>query len=394
MFPEARIEVTLTTAAGTVAGVRLRSGRLTRAAALLAGRPAGEATRLLPAVFSLCGTAQAVAGLAAVEQAAGVAVAAPHRAARRLLLLAEMVGEHALGMARDWPALLGETPDLEAAKTLRIALARLRPALYPGGDWTRPGGGALRPDRSELDAAIAAAAAAVSRLLAADPDTVVADPQAITTWARKGDAVPARLIGTILAEGLADFGHCAFHPMPSGGPGDLTERLAADFDGVFAAQPDSVGTVFETGPLARLSGRPLARALMAAHGNGLLTRFAIRLTELKEALRDLAPLVHDLFDAPGHATPSDATGTGLGLVEAARGLLAHRVELAEGRVARYQILAPTEWNFHPAGPLAVGLVGVPAADVRRRAALLVNALDPCVACAVAVEDDQPCMRCP
>ncbi len=384
----------MTVSAGAVADVRLRSGRLTRAAALLAVRPAGEAVRLLPTVFALCGTAQTLDGLAAVEQAAGIAVAAPHRAARRLLLLAETVGEHALGMARDWPALLDEAPDLEAAKPLRAALARLRPALYPQGDWSRPGGGELRPDRSQLADAIAAAEGAVCRLLAAPPEAVVADPAALTAWARQGAAAPARLMGRVLAERLEDFGCGVFRPMPPGGPADLAGRLAADADGCYVAQPDSAGEVFETGPLARLSARPLAMALMAEHGNGLLARFAIRLMELKEALRDLAPLVHDLFDAPGHGTPPDATGTGLGLVEAARGLLAHRVELAEGRVARYQILAPTEWNFHPAGPLVAGLTGVPAADVRRRAALLVNALDPCVACAVAVEGDPPCMRCP
>jgi len=50
------------------------------------------------------------------------------------------------------------------------------------------------------------------------------------------------------------------------------------------------------------------------------------------------------------------------------------------------VLAPTEWNFHPAGPLVRALTGFrPGADalaaITRRAA----AFDPCVALRVAVE---------
>ena len=74
-------------------------------------------------------------------------------------------------------------------------------------------------------------------------------------------------------------------------------------------------------------------------------------------------------------------GTGIGQVEAARGHLVHRVVLDDGWVRRYQILAPTEWNFHPAGVVARGLGGLVDSDeptLRRQAALLINAMDPCV----------------
>ena len=51
-------------------------------------------------------------------------------------------------------------------------------------------------------------------------------------------------------------------------------------------------------------------------------------------------------------------------------------------LARYRIVAPTEWNFHPRGAFSRGLAGIPARneeEVRRAAALLAHALDPCVA---------------
>jgi Ni,Fe-hydrogenase I large subunit len=81
---------------------------------------------------------------------------------------------------------------------------------------------------------------------------------------------------------------------------------------------------------------------------------------------------------------------GLGWVETARGVLVHLIDL-EGigadersggeRIARYRILAPTEWNFHPRGAVAAGMLGVhaPSADeLRQRADWLVQSLDPCV----------------
>jgi coenzyme F420-reducing hydrogenase alpha subunit len=78
-----------------------------------------------------------------------------------------------------------------------------------------------------------------------------------------------------------------------------------------------------------------------------------------------------------------APGIGRALVETARGLLMHEIVLDGDKVAEYFIVAPTEWNFHPQGPLAGLAAG--GADAlgsrgaaRRGRALAVAALDPCV----------------
>ena len=54
-----------------------------------------------------------------------------------------------------------------------------------------------------------------------------------------------------------------------------------------------------------------------------------------------------------------------------------------GRVTDYRILAPTEWNFYPAGALAEELAAMPTgAGLAERARRVVASLDPCVACEV------------
>ncbi|MDO9286353.1 MAG: nickel-dependent hydrogenase large subunit, partial [Aquabacterium sp.] len=96
----------------------------------------------------------------------------------------------------------------------------------------------------------------------------------------------------------------------------------------------------------------------------------------------------------GHTQPQVgamtlADGSGLAWVDNARGLLIHQVRLAGDRVQRYRIVAPTEWNFHPAGALQQALLGANVADAAaalRLAEWLVHSLDPCVACRVELDE--------
>lgn len=357
MLPfESSLSVTLHLAGDRVGTVEIESGRLVQASDRLTGRRPDQVLALLPNLYALCGTAQGLAGLEAVENAAGITPPPAQRNARRVLCLVEIVAEHAAAMLRDWPAPLGEAPDLPALKPLRPLVMAARKALYPAGDWTVPGGGGLAPDRDALTDILGHLGQAVAQ----------------------GDLVADRLLGRIEDEGLEGFGAVPPSLMPETGPPDLDERLAGDDDGSYRARPHCGGAVFETGPLARLCRHPLVALLMGQYGTGLMPRFSARMMEMAAALRELEELVQDLCDDPGGQPMARTDGAGMGLVEAARGLLAHRVELREGMVQAYRILAPTEWNFHPRGPLAQGLEGASGPDLVWRAGLLAASLDPCV----------------
>ncbi len=76
--------------------------------------------------------------------------------------------------------------------------------------------------------------------------------------------------------------------------------------------------------------------------------------------------------------------------EAPREALAHWVDIAVGKISRYQIVTPTNWNASPRddfdqlGPIEQALVGTPVADMNQPIELLrvVHSFDPCLACAV------------
>ena len=382
---ESSISVTLGIANGKVAQVDIHSTRLVQAARMMAGRSPDQVCAILPAIFSLCGTAQALAGCAAMEAALDQIPSPAQRMARHVLLLLETISEHAQGVLRDWPLLLDEAPDLSLIKPLRPMLAGVKRALYPGNDWAKPGGGVLTIDRGAVAEHLQILPNLAAHLFQHDPQEWATSSNLLDSWTQRGQCVAARLLRRLMAEELAGFGRSTPLLMPIGGPRDLASRLGCDQDGAYLAQPDCGGVVLETNALSRHASTPLIAALSACYGNGAAPRLMARMVEIAAALREVAELVQDLCDAPNPAGPNRTGGTGLGMVDAARGLLVHRVEIEETMVSRYQILAPTEWNFHPNGPLHAGLVGAEATpDLEWRARLLVAALDPCVACTIEI----------
>ena len=77
-------------------------------------------------------------------------------------------------------------------------------------------------------------------------------------------------------------------------------------------------------------------------------------------------------------------------MESARGRLYHHAEIGpDGRLSAYRILAPTEWNFHPAGPFVETLLSSRIGtdeQATRAVTLLALLFDPCVAFEVEIRE--------
>ena len=156
--------------------------------------------------------------------------------------------------------------------------------------------------------------------------------------------------------------------------------------------PRLEGAPVEVGALARqiLDGHPVAVELA---GGGVLARVAGRLLELarSQLLMEAWAAALDpgaLFMLQGRM-PEAAEGAGL--LEAARGSLGHWLRVEGGKIASYQIIAPTTWNFSPRdaqgvpGPLEAALVGAPVEpgeDSPVSVQHIVRSFDPCMVCTV------------
>jgi hypothetical protein len=359
MFREGELVVRLAVQSQRIRSVDIASTRAPLPARLIHGRPSEEVERTLPLLFSICARAQGAAASGALAAARGVSADPELVRQRSADVRQEAIVELLTRLLIDWPTALGAAPNVNA-----IARVRQSPPAQQQGT--------CRDVARELVFGMDAVRW---------PGEMTVD--ALERWLATGATLPARMLQRIQKE-VADLGRSDIDTMPIAAIDDVGAMLPPlSVDSGFSQTPHWLGKPVETGPLARQVHHPLVAAFVEHYGNSVGARVVAQLVELATWL-----------SPENTATPSTrqhtiAPGIGLGSAETARGLLLHQAQVSDGRVQHYRIVAPTEWNFHPGGALAQGLVDRQVQDgaaAHRDAALLIQALDPCVACSIEVAD--------
>ncbi len=368
MAIEGEIAVKLDWDGHRVHRVTVRSSRPFAASRVVEGRTSQVAATMMPRLFSICAQAQRAAAESALAVACGDPLRADAVAELERDVMLETVQEYLWRLLIDLPKAMGGDPVLEPVSHARRAIVAAIEQPPTSAD-----------ERTAL-------AQLLDRVVATH---VFGMPAAAWVALDGGDALANALVhaltvpAAMLARLLRIFPPLAASDVPLM-PAATAEALRAaivpslEADAGFARTPLWNGRVAETGTLARMYAHPCVAALARQHGKSVATRIAARTFEL-------AALIVRLEDESTDATWVQALdlegGAGLSAVQTARGLLLHRAEVVDGIVRDYRIVAPTEWNFHPAGPLARGLEGHVASDeaaLSQDARLAVQALDPCV----------------
>jgi hypothetical protein len=370
---EGEIIVRLTCVERRVRQASVASSRTGLPPRLVHGRPAADVQRLVPLLFSICRHAQGAASAAAIAAAQGVDAPAREQERQALAVTLEMLQEGVWRLLIDWPKAMGEPAQVPAVAAVRHASS------------------AVVDDGAALDALLVVAGDSLREHvygMPAEAWLASTDLAALDRWVEGGATLPARLLRRIRDESPG-LGRSDVALMPDATLEGLRRSLIDDLesDPEFARLPRWGGMPAETGALARQAGAPLIAALLERDGRTASARFVARLVELAVLVRDLrARSAGHMAAVRRHALRD---GAGLGLAETARGLLLHRVQVERGLVTDYRIVAPTEWNFHPQGPLPQALTGRGAVDrgqLERDARVAVQSLDPCVACRVEIAD--------
>jgi len=151
--------------------------------------------------------------------------------------------------------------------------------------------------------------------------------------------------------------------------------------------PRYAGKPYELGPLARMWVNGDYRK-----GISVMDRHIARALETKKIARAMEEWVLQL--RPGRriyvSCRVPKNGQGIGLTEAPRGALGHWIKISNSRIARYQIVTPTNWNCSPRddkgepGPVEKSLIGTPVADPENPIEVMriIRSYDPCMACSV------------
>jgi hypothetical protein len=378
--------------------VTVRSTRPHAASRVAIGRTPEQAVGIIPALFGICTHAQRAAAATALEAAKGTSPSAEIGAAREWAVALETIQEYLWRILIDGPSVQGHPPAIDVVAEARRLIA---PELERLGRLARrvdgePTGVALAADAVDVTSLVVSLRALAARhVYGSEPADwlELADADAVAAWAERRAVLPAQWLAELLAA-ARHLGRSDIALMPAGNRAALMAavvpamRSTADF----AQAPTWAGVPMETGALARTRGHPIGASFLAAFGNAVPTRMAARLVDLAMLLASPS----DPWTATNITPRTDASridgfplepGEGCAAVETARGLLLHRARVASDRVVEYQIVAPTEWNFHPAGALVRGLEGTTAeseATLARDARFVVQALDPCVACRVEV----------
>jgi hypothetical protein len=369
--------------ADRIASVSIHRGRLVQAARVLEGRSVESALETLPYLYRLCGIAQGVAGLRAVEAAFDCGPGPGGCAARSLLVALEALEQSLWRILLDWPRCVGGRADEDALKAFRKRLSGMQRGVFADSQWNRLGGARVTRNTEALAAAAESLTREADEHLfgGARSDEVLRSSGDFDAWIRGGSSPTAAVFDWIVANQLEGFGGVGIQLADGFDAEYISDRMARDDAWEFCSRPDHHGEARQTGALARLANTRLVRELHGKYGYGLLTQLAARLLEVPTLLGDIRERIRALAPEEVPVIRATSTGCALGSVDTARGRLFHWVDVCDGRIARYRTLAPTEWNFHPRGPLARGLAGASAKDLsitRRAIDLFVTAIDPCV----------------
>ncbi|RXH38054.1 hypothetical protein XH99_02000 [Bradyrhizobium nanningense] len=344
-----KIHVRVLLAANVVASVEILPRVRPPLARMFTGKEPSAVLNVMPRLFALCAAAQQTALVSAIETARDEVTALATQQHRIALIVIERIVDLARGL------FVGHL-------TLNVASAA-----------------AIRSLMSELSAFGRSAQTARGYPQREVTGRIVAALATLGVWEGGGfrPSSPLALCAAALNEdGL--MSNPTAHPFLSAADDpDITKRLLRD-DPTFCYCPDLEGHVPETGPWAR----QMTRDPLSPKPFGAVERLTARIVEIIRLCAWLAAGAR--VDTAEHGiigTYKLGPGRAAAAVECARGRLYHAVELdAQGRISRFEFLAPTEWNFHRRGPLVRNLKGAALTAQRRRDAVhaVIASLDPCV----------------
>ena len=145
----------------------------------------------------------------------------------------------------------------------------------------------------------------------------------------------------------------------------------------------------ETGPLARqlIAKNPRVVSLYKKYGDSVLVRVFARLDEILTLSLSVLDKLRsvDLSQRSCIAPPKEVksvSGEGIGVVEAARGTLIHKISVSRGKIKFYDVITPTVWNLGPRDDVYLGVAekAMIGLDSELKAYTVLRSFDVCSVC--------------
>jgi uptake hydrogenase large subunit len=343
----------------SVSATEIRSTR-PMAAQILKGKAPEQVLQIVPLLFSVCGRAQraaASAALRAAQQGDSDISADVQRT-----IVCEAMQEHLWRVMLDWPKLLG-LPQQEQRFAAWYSMLR------------KIGAG-------EVDMPVFLHEFARDGLSMPLAEWRALDSyHALQIWLSKAHSPMAQLLFQLDELKHERQGSTGTRLLPAWTAAEAQKACAGKWNAAFSARPEWLGDAAETGAWTYFANNHLLLDVRKQGRSNALIRLLARVMDVVEMASGCA--------APRLDAVSPAAGEGIAVVRTARGLLMHHVRLAAENVQEYEIVAPTEWNFHANGAFAQdlrGLVEMDAGRLQQMAHIEALSLDPCVVYEVELKD--------
>lgn len=198
-------------------------------------------------------------------------------------------------------------------------------------------------------------------------------------------------------------------PIPTPAQSHTLEHTNFDGQYSWAKAPRYDGFAAEAGPLSRCLmyanpnnkdhqiKDPLFGDIIKKMGPSVFTRSLARLHEAPRLYKMIDQWLSEInLDTEFYIKPVEKDGKGFGATEAARGALAHWIEIEGGVIKNYQVMAPTTWNVGPndaednPGPIEAALMNTEIEDPLDpvEVGIVARSFDSCLVCTVHAYDGE------
>ena len=351
---------------------------------ILQGRAAEDALVINPRVCGICGHAHLIATVKALEDCYdGLQISQKAEIIRELTLNFELIQNHFKWFYLTLLPLLGERQNISSASRMSRQISKAIAHLagqYPHNSYAIVGGVVCDPTHIELLQVKNILHEVLSffetQMVRADTKMLIKCEKVETLLSKEG-GLP-KLLNHLLQKGWQTegksfdrfivFGENSYFKRGKSIKTRIQPHISERFLDIFGNSDSLAKNVtyknkyYEVGPLSRamLLKTPLIKDAHRRYGDSLFSRILARSCEIVQLLHHSFYLLSqiDLSQPSYIAPPKDIktlTAEGTGAVEAARGSLVHQVQLVDGKIARYRIVTPTQWNLSQGTPDAPGV---------------------------------------
>jgi hypothetical protein len=386
MSIEGEINISITVRGKDIKSIEITSSRPLHITKIFAKKSIQDVSNTMNILYQLCNTAHRFTFLSLLKQNNVIKLSKNETLAYQLLLDLETIKEHCFSIASKW----SKDNAIDANVTGVLAtIKQINTMLFIDCDSLGIDDKTLASfdDIKELVLLLEQQLQILLIGKGSGDASIFEDIDNFNQWLNISTSNSAIFLRSLKENKLNDLGNVDAVYLPDLVTNEISNML---YNSDFIKHPTHGNKPCETTPYSRQINKPLIQQLTTTNGPGLLSRSVAQLLEIFTLLDKvkndyIAIKSEDICYQVKYPMQSS---NALTQSEAARGKLIHQISIGSDCVDDYQILSPTQWNFHPKGVLYRMIKSLNfenKQDLSDKVKLLVNAIDPCVGYSIEVD---------